>query len=447
MAAMAAVEGRAAGVIAPPSLANVQIRLKAPLRSRMTWGHLCCDAATQNGAAVATYMYCIPLEDDATAVRAVFGNLRAATFAITAVSIVPSTTANDYLNPTGPDGTTATAAPWSSVTFAGAGADTDNVVIGSVVRAGTVPALVNPNPLTGATNAWAPFVSDWVPVAPTAPFSGTQRWLMLRVSIPAEGYTRASAFAVAYTGNTINGGRDISIRTTNADVATTAGTVPIGSTEASSFGPLFAVQYLSQSAGVSVLSTGDSQLSGVTTTGGIANFVTRACNAISTPALPVVNMQASWSGQTSDTFYPLFMSFLPLVRPSVVVLEGLTTNEATTAWSTKYEARLSTMVAAAQNVGARVIVVTPLPRNSIGASASLTAAWLVARAKILAMQNVTVFDGGGIVGTKAAGIYDANWNAAYSSDMTHATDAGTTALLVGTAAIPGFQSVLSDVVF
>jgi hypothetical protein len=361
-----------------------------------------------------TWLLTVPLETDAVAVRVGFANHTPHPYRIDAVAACPSTTYADYANPTG-GGT------WTFLTFAHDGADIDLPVAGAPARALTVPG----NDGDGVPRwAW----SDFVPLAtlPRADIADGPRVLMCRVLTPPQ-TTVVAGMADGWQGvAAANMGRDIAILAHAGDAVTGAGPpIPTGP---SNFTPSACVQYLSSRAGVTVASGGDSHFAGDSTAGHVANFVTRACFALSTPARPVTPWNAAWGGQSSDIFFPCLLDAIRYAQPCVVVIQGWTFNDspADGAAAARYLAKVLT---AAQRVlvqGGVPILTTPFPRDGSLSGESL-AVWQAVRADLLG-AGLPVLDATAILADpERPGCFRRD----FTTDGVHPNDSGHAALAKG----------------
>ena len=415
----------------PPPLSIGAVGNIPKRRNRLCTMYEAVLAAQSALGQISTFLYVFPIPSDAYAARIVLGNNVATAWNVTSACIAPSDSVSDYVNPTVAGNTTAGAAGWTNLTFVGNGVDSENIVLAGATRTATVPAAGGADPMTGSTIVPTYFYSDFVPIAPITP-SPTIRFLFVRVAIPNEAYTRnlwqpgsTSSGPNAWTGNAaLNSGFDASIRSGwMLDLATTPGIFSEGSTSPTQTGVICSLEYMSLVPGINLLTMGDSQIEGATTSGGgCSNFVTLSGTALSTPQLPICVKAGSWGGQPSDTWWPMFEKILSTTPPSVAVFQSVSGNDTPGAGYFRGLARTLAAAKKVQDCGGVAIICTPFPRPAWGITS-----WKMIRAEVLKLgassSNFLLFDTCVGTGSKTSGAYDCSFLSGMSTDGLHPNDA------------------------
>jgi hypothetical protein len=322
--------------------------MAAPRRNRLTktlGSGLIARTAFPGPIAPLTFLHIIPIEAPCYAVRLGFANCFGVTMGISKASVYPSdsysvlagngnaglkdaTPATPYrVAPTGGAG-------GCRVYFDHAGADVGTVGANGTQRSFTLAAdsMNGENKPKGFTIRW----SDFAPCTsiPRAD-GGTQHLLFVYVTVSTSSmvqgatgfFAETNADPVAHRGRQFWAGR---ASNTNADYADN----PAGTTFRSwAIAPLFAIQYLTPSAGIQGVLNGDS-LTGAPTNDRFSTPLHRAAWDLSTPDLPIEMASMAW-GSTGHAGYEVmlrdnmaalrgsFVSYQPISRNDAFIAAGL----------------------------------------------------------------------------------------------------------------------------
>lgn len=377
-------------------------------------------------ATTTTFLHTITVPDDAVAMRVAFGNNTATPYTITGVAACPSTTLNDYINPTG-GGT------WKYLTFANGGAESGGDVDLPLAPATSIPAAVtipgnSTNPVTGATNIPKLYWSDWNYISTLPPASGSARVMMLRAVGPAQTWYGIQNGTSGYTGvPAVNGGWDFSERVTNYDAVTSPATAVLAAnTGNTTFHPFAVVQFIFKSPVVSLLSMGDSQVAGDSSSQGMNSATQQATILLCNSGIPTVHWNSAWGGTTTDVFWPTGNQSINAAHPSIVVMEGWSGNDSpinTTAAVDRELARFFATTHRIRQLGGQPILLTPMPRNaSVMQASGVLSSWQYARNQLLAAKRggENVLDVTPLLGDLTTG----RFLPGVSTDDTHPNDYG-----------------------
>jgi hypothetical protein len=389
------------------------------------------------------------------AVRLGFANISGSAYVIPRIVVCPSTTWNDYANPTGDIRPVV-------LTTAFRGADDSRLV--------TIPDAphrlrVEANVIDAASGetgipAWS--WTDWCSVtsADPDPLTG-MRVLMVRHTVDCN-----DGAAVTFTNGTfrdwtgqpaVNGGYDYfcggvkngSDRTgfeyANPKV------LPSNMMVNGSF--VAAVQFLTGTAGIIGMTTGDSHHQGTTTTGSFNNYLaqtTIALRAAGEGGGPFGWANCAVGGARSQQFFPYLDQLLRSVAPSYVVLPGWTANEpgptglADETADDRFFARLLIAAETVRNAGAVPIWLTPFPRDTAFMDTVRLAGWQRLRQAILALRRSgeLVVDAAPVLGAMRDGALDGTYRTEASDDEIHPNDRGHA--LVGALLTDAVQELLRD---
>jgi hypothetical protein len=443
LSAYAALPKGARGQPSPPrGLSAARIRGMAPRHTRLSLGLNASDLALYTTPSISTLYGVVSVPDDCYAVRyAVANNNANAAWTITNSIFCPAPDVSaGYGNPTG-------GGAWTSFTWANAGADVETpFYLATTPVTFTVPLSTGAaDPVTGATNIPKVYWSDFAPLGNNVWSSARGiKFLFYRILVPtASPVVRVTRPPDAtWRGNTaVNNGMDWACNYFGGDKVTTPVTFA-GDAFDGRCNPVYAWQFLCRTPGITVLSRGDSQMAGDATVSSMANFVTRTCLALNSPALPVLPWNSAWGGQPSATFSPVFRQNLLYARASIVVLQACSLNDNFATW---YQELSRTMAdaEAALATGAKVILINAFPRATATTSLAL---WTDIRARINAIGSnsgvVSVFDPTPILGNQSSpGVFDGTYLTGLSPDATHPNDAGHTAMQTG-----GFQALVASLI-
>lgn len=423
----------------------------APRRNKVTVGFDGGWVLSNTLGATGTYFDLLTVPDDFFAVRTIMPILAASNGAtVGPITFRPSSTTttaacsgisgNDYVNPCDP-GCVQGGGCWNYNTFTEGGVNAD--VFGQPPRVHdynttqtlVLPNIVSPDPTTGGTTNMRLIFSDWNTAIslPRTDITATgPRILDRRTVVPAGTVTRCGNNPVSTTdsgqswrGNSAwNNNYEYSVNFETGNFSMSANVS--GTAAGSDTGPSCWTQFLLRTKAVQILVGGDSWMQGNTTTSGISNVWLRAAVALSTQTVPVVFAGFGWSGANSDTFVPGMIDAIAAIEPSICVLESFTAADLISQYGIdRYFARVLSMAKQCINIGAKVIIQAPWPRNTLS-GASLTA-WQNFETELQGMgdANVYLFDQLSVLGSYSTG----QWNASYTTDGIHPNDAGVTAIL------------------
>jgi hypothetical protein len=300
------------------------------------------------------------LEDEPVALRIGFGNDIALDYALASVAACVSTSYADGINPAG-------GAPWTLLTTNGGGRDGPEAGQGGQARGLTVPGNGG-GPRVPAL-AW----TDWCPIRSVPPEDGSGRpILFVRVAAPPWSAPRACDAPRGFSGTPAAAGRDIAAHMCVDNDHATAPGPRVGGFRPWEATPVYCVQYMSRTRGVTVLWGGDSQFAGTATPGNIDSFALQTCLALSTAAMPVAAANYAWSGSPSILFLPLLERMLEACRPQIVLLQGFTGNDGPNPEGVQaYAARIMQLAARAQALGTLPVLLTRFPRASLAQNPAL----------------------------------------------------------------------------
>lgn len=383
-----------------------------------------------------TWFVTFPMEGDAFAVRFWVGNVLPTPYRIIAATFSTSDSYGDYINPTNGTG-------WRAVTFSGGGADRPELDPPGEIRNATVP-IAAPGPNGSAR--YEPYYSDWVSCSPVPPCEGSIRVGMLRVAMPAQSFSQIAAWQHPewlepgtsrshwrrdepgrWTANArVNRGRDYAVLTRrHADFATVPDPVAISAVHPMGHGPVVGVQYLTPSRGVVIATSGDSIASGTGTSGGVNDFVTQACAALSTPNRPVVPFKATWGGRSHESY--LYQCRQALAqRPSILHLQGLSRN----GWNGTYEAWAAQFADIlrisedANDAGIRVVISTGVPGGLNPIQLSAYNDRIFAEMVQSIRRPLMLFDTASLVCETDGIVFTGRFSTGLSDDDQHPNDAG-----------------------
>lgn len=423
----------------------------APRRSKLTVGFDGAFVLGNTLSATTTYFDAIPAPDDYFAVRTIMPiNAGSNGATIGPILYRPSSTfttaacsgnlGDNYVNPCDPNCVNGGSC-WVFQTFTEGGVNSD--VFGQQPRIHdfnatqtlVLPNIVSPDPTTGSTATARMVFSDWnfaVPLQRTDVSTTQPRVLMRRSVIPTGTITRCGTNPAdttesgqSWTGNTAwNGGYDYSTKfavgtfTTNTDVT--------GTSPPSDIGPMCWTQFLVRTKGIQIVAIGDSWIEGNTTTSGMSNVWLRAAVALSSQTLPIMYAGTGWSGADSDQFEPIGVDLINAAQPSICVIESFTAADQITLYGTsRYYGRVLAMTKQCLDVGAKVILQGPWPRDTL--SGSTLAAWqaFVTEVRGMGDAGVYLFDQLPLLGSYSTG----QWASQYTTDGIHPNDSGVTAML------------------
>ena len=400
---------------------------------RLTYSLVGADLQPAQCAALTTWFITFPMEADAYAMRFWVGNVLPTPYCLGAAAFSASDSYGDYVNPTNGTG-------WRAVTFNGRGADLDEIDPPGGARDATVPSAQDEGDIAAS---YRPYFSDWVSCTPVAPREGTARVGMLRIAMPAQAYSQIAAWRHPerqtagwrrdqpgrWTANaSVHRGRDYAILALEHDDRATDPTpVDVGSVRALGHGPVVGMQYLSRSRGVVIASSGDSIAGGTGSSGGVNDFVTQACAALSTPARPVVPFKATWGGKAHEHYLRQCQSALAQ-RPTILHLQGFSRN----GWNGTYDAWASQFAHVlrvaedAADIGCRVIISTGAPGGLNATQLTVYNNRIYRELKEAVLPPYSLFDTAQLVCDTAG-----RFRAGFSDDGEHPNDAGHAALSHG----------------
>lgn len=310
------------------------------------------------------------LESDFSMVRLIFLSPAVAGYTVQSVSVGVSAAIGNSLDPVNAAGAVDLTL-FQRVYFNNNGANTgpqDQIVWGSGTTTLTIPA--------GSVTQPGVYFSDWVRIPSLARTDGgIRRLLMTRQytnanPIQVANVTSSAANLQAY--NAVSGGRIISsFLAFGTDYATTP--AAIGSASATTYMNPWGVQYMAGNSGYSVLGVGDSLTLGLGGTSQMFGWGVSACQALSTPALPISYYNQGFAGQVSGDFWANGYTAFKACKPDVVTIPVWTPNDSMTqaACDTSFSRAVDFVDYAAKN-GAVPVLMGPMP-GSAAAGAQETA--------------------------------------------------------------------------
>lgn len=385
--------------------------------------------------APATSFNIVTCPDDFYAVRLGFANVAPKPYAVTRAIAVPSTTSGDCCNPTG-------GAPWVSFTFANGGADVDSLV--TDVDAPTKIVVSAAAPEWHRTGNIVPSWTwtDWAPIAslPRTDTLDAPRVLMLRVLLPGnETITQPNGNFSGYFANpAVNKGFEYGAGWVPADYVT-GSDLHLDNVAAASFGEarstVACIQFATKSRGLVGMAVGDSHHQGTSTTTQFLNYLLRTTvrlGSASVGKIPFGYVATGVGGATSNQFFQMLRSLLPVVRPSFVVLPGWTFNDegevnADERATNIFMARLIQAADSCIMHGTVPIFLTPFPRDAKSMTIVQVEPWRKLREAILSMRHsgAVVVDATAILGSRSqSGAFDGTYLPEFSTDGAHPNNTG-----------------------
>ena len=371
--------------------------------------------------------------DDFYALRVGFTNISSTAYPITKVIAAPSSSTNDYVNPTG---TTA----WRPLTFGNNGTDVDRIV----ANCGAPEAItvwgnaVDSSSGDTAIPRWT--WTDWVPLTSIerTDSPGAPRLVMIRVLLPPGcRHTRPNGgFLEYHTDPRMNRGFEYVGAHVPLDVVSTPSQIPAPTAcLGHSNPPVSCVQFLTKHEGIVGMTTGDSHHQGTSTTTQFWNYLLRATVELGSQhvgQIPFGYWSTAQGGADSGRFFATLTNVLSAANPSFVVLPGWTYNEmsgpvyADQAAVDLFFARLLMAAEACGRNGAIPIFLTPFPRDPGGMTATQVAPWRSVRNAILALREsgAIVLDAAALLGRTSGGALDGTYLPRYTNDQAHPNDAG-----------------------
>jgi hypothetical protein len=477
------VPGGGSGAAGRAALSMMPDTGVAPRRSTLTIGF--ASNVLSNGLSASsnnTYLYAVPYPAEATAIRVLVPLITAANGATMGpITVRPSTTfltasigpssgascdgtaAGDNYTFTCDTGVVQGGSGFQYITWAEKGTLSERQHRwGSDTSITTVvyPNLVSPDPETGATNHSRIMASDWAPLSslPRSDVAATSpRVAMVRAFVPTGNtVTRCagtpndtSITGISWTGqSSLNSGYDFSVRTVVND-NTVAGSISTSAATSGDVGPICWFQFRLLNKGVQITTIGDSWTRGDTTSSHLSNFVMRSATALSTAALPIVHAGGGWSAAATTTYKGVGVDLINATQPSICVLQPYTANDTPTTINIANITLANVMSTAEQciRLGAKVILVSPFPRNTLSGGTLTT--WQAIYAKVIAISdaNIFVFDATRILGAFSGAVPTGQYlNGTISTDGIHPNDAGTVTLMTGANGYPGFQAMLKYII-
>jgi hypothetical protein len=375
-----------------------------------------------------TWLYCLPVDDDVTALRLIFARPPGGpAWVIAAAAATASSTANDYVNPTG-------GAPPSTVTWNNEGAESDVPAPfnshGDVTMR-VVPGAPSVDPMWGSKSVWTPDLTDWIPIVPAPRTGARTSYLMVRILTLPQPLYRAQAGCAHWTGDAaVNRGHDLKISEFIGDAVTGFPVIaksslhPVG-------GPLMAYQVLSRTLGITVAAAGDSKID-CTSPVGMNGFLNQIWGTWPGPEI-FAPCFCSWGGRTSDTFDAIMSYLLPVIEPRVLFIQAFTILDPIGSMFTAAFPRALMVARRAIKLGAVPVLIGPYPDTQIVARGSdaMKSAWRAAITEIrtMARSGTLVLDPAAICGaTDPAGELTGAIIPAFDADGQHLNHAGQAAI-------------------
>ncbi len=312
---------------------------KAPLRNKLTQtlgSGIMCFPDPPGGTAPTTFLMFIPLETHCYAIRLGFLNCYNYSMAITSAAVYASDTystaasadiaiGNNMALPT-LNGTINTRG--SKIYFDNQGIDRPNVKKAGITRCFVLPA--------NATNtAHVPVAtpiqwSDYVPfrIVPRVD-GGVQPLIAVAVTVRG-GFSFACQGHRSFNGNAAHNRNRRhygfwAVRSGTDWTDNLAGANGWQYPGPTYWTPLFAVQYLTTSPGIQVVSSGDS-LAASPQSDGFSTAGWRACADLSTPAMPYAYASLAWGGVGYGVYEPHLMMNAPAIEPSILLKQVISRN-------------------------------------------------------------------------------------------------------------------------
>lgn len=196
-----------------------------------------------------------------------------------------------------------------------------------------------------------------------------------------------------------------------------------------------AVQFLTARGVIIGMTTGDSHHLGTGTTSGFRNFLWHFPAAMGTAGL--ANTSFGWAvtamgGVNSQHFFRSFLTLLPAVRPSFVVLPGWSYNDTNGSVhsdevaASAFLARLFLAADAVRDAGALPVWLTPFPRNPAAMTQEVLAVWQSLRATLLAKRDAgeVVVDAASVLSVSHEGGLKGTYRSEFTTDNVHPNDEG-----------------------
>jgi hypothetical protein len=375
--------------------------------------------------------------DDFYAVRLGFPNITTSPYTVPRIVVCPSTSWNDFANPTGG------ASPIALTTVHG-GADSDRIVTSSEVPCSLTVRPNAADSTSGETTIPAWSWTDWCNVVGVRPDEKTgMRVLMIRYTVnnnegqpvtfsngQLKGWN-ATPFAAGgyfyFCGGLNNGSDRTDFQAVNPE------SLPANTLVNGSF--VCAVQFLTKNPAIVGMTTGDSHHQGTTTAGEFSGYMAQVTTSLGKETIGSVPMgwaNCAVGGAISQQFFRFLDALINYVHPSYVVLPGWTANEsnrdlrADQVCCDRFFAGLLQAADMVRLNGAVPLLLTPFPRNPSFMTADRLAPWRALRQSILGLQKAgeIVADATAVLGNMTAGDFDGTYLPAMTSDQLHPNDNG-----------------------
>ena len=375
--------------------------------------------------------------DDVHAVRLGFPNITTSPYRVPRIVVCPSTSWNDFANPTG--GSTPIA-----MTALHGGADSDRIVTATEAPAGLTVGPNTTDTSSGETCVPAWSWTDWCAVA-SAPADGPtgMRILMIRHTVSdndgqpvtfsngqLKGWNKTASANRGYhyfCGGLNNGSDRTDFREVDPEL------LPANTLVNGSF--VCAIQFLTKNPSIVGMTTGDSHHQGTTTTGEFNGYLTRLTTSLGRETIgsaPMGWANCAVGGAVSQKFFPFLQALIDYVHPAYVVLPGWTANEinrdskADAVCCQRFFARLLQTADMVRLSGAVPLWLTPFPRNPDFMIPERLAPWRALRQSILGLQNAgeLVADATAVLGNIKDGDFDGTYLPGMTSDQMHPNDNG-----------------------
>lgn len=407
---------------------------RVPRRHCLTWlPSAIFDTFSLGDGADYTQCLAAACPDDFFAVRVGLANVTDRPWVASRLSVCPSSTWSDRVNPEGGAG-------WTPLTFAHGGADSATIAAGRdlPLRIEVAANRADPGNNETANPAWT--WTDWTPVRslPRTDIAGGPRILMLRMLVPPlQTITFANGAYFRYAElEDHHRGFVHAIAKFHGDAVSDPGVLPLEAVDTDhGVNSIACVQFLTRRPGITAMVTGDSHHAGASTETAFSCFLLRAMTALGAPLvgrLPLGYASCACGGLRSPQFFDRLMALLPVVRPGLVVLPGWSFND-------QYDgargdrdacdiffARLLLAAEACAAQGAVPIYLTPFPRDPATMTAARLGPWHGLREAIMAFRQHggIVLDTASLLGRETDGVLDGTYRPEYSNDEIHPNDAG-----------------------
>lgn len=403
-------------------------------------------------AATQTFLLIVPIEAPCVAARIGILHPYNYTQQVLSASIYPSSNyhnsaqlnlqanSNVVVNPQG--GAAGTRLYWDAAFASGtgaAGSDQPGINLAGTHRSFTFPATASNsgNVPLGAPIWWSDF--GQVTSIPRDD-GGVQHLLFVYVTFAAGGMSYRTVQWGQFNGKPAYRGRDHhSFWAHNngvdyADNPTAAAWGCVGGytgTDGVSYGldwtPLYAVQYVTPTAGIQVAAMGDS-IPAAPTTDGFSSAIQRSCWDLSTPANPIEYASLAWGGTTQSVYLPLSTLNMNAIQPSLFGIQGVSRNDLTSSFEPVLAQNLATLAPYVGSLGMRLFSHMLGAEPSFDGNAPVDAAYVEMYFRLQALAaagSLPLLDGLQAIANQNGAPWD--YLPGFSDDNTHPNAVGSEA--------------------